>query len=537
MPIVVRTRLAASFLAIAAAAPASAQFVGFLPDIVTAQSNFNGDVIDMTTGDITGDGVPDIVYLIQNGRVAFFRGAASGQIQSPSTTIVVADNDGRGIDLFDYDNDWDLDVMRAGSLDGGSLRIYENLGNGTFSFDFAIIGLGPMNGTKNVQMGDFDGDGDKDAYVMTDAGVSIVINTGSTFSLTPVVSTFLNFAGSLFSVADFNGDGRDDAAAFSSSNNQVYLLRAGPGGLTDIGRVTFPEIANDIKLFNIDPEIDADADLVLAGGTTTTGVIRVFRNNGSGTFSLAFSLPEPNPEEFEFADMSADGFVDIVVNAREETFSSTFNERLIIYTNNGNGFFNRNPAQWFFASPFVQEIELADVVSASGIDVIGMDGVLFSGSGVQTLSLRINATPFLAPSDFDLIAPVDNISGLPLPTDIALWGGRVRPIAEWGAAPGFDVSYQMVISTSPSLSNPVATVPAGADLIADLSSVVLEPGETYFWDVIASNTAGQTMSANGPFSFTTASAMSDCPADQNFDGMLAPNDFASWIANFNAGCP
>ena len=29
----------------------------------------------------------------------------------------------------------------------------------------------------------------------------------------------------------------------------------------------------------------------------------------------------------------------------------------------------------------------------------------------------------------------------------------------------------------------------------------------------------------------------DCPADQNFDGILSPADFNGWIINYNAGCP
>ncbi|MEO1584978.1 MAG: immunoglobulin domain-containing protein [Planctomycetota bacterium] len=29
----------------------------------------------------------------------------------------------------------------------------------------------------------------------------------------------------------------------------------------------------------------------------------------------------------------------------------------------------------------------------------------------------------------------------------------------------------------------------------------------------------------------------ECPADQNFDGMLTPADFTAWVLNYNAGCP
>jgi len=39
----------------------------------------------------------------------------------------------------------------------------------------------------------------------------------------------------------------------------------------------------------------------------------------------------------------------------------------------------------------------------------------------------------------------------------------------------------------------------------------------------------------GAYEFTPE-AVADCPADQNFDGVLSPADFSAWIANYNAGC-
>ncbi len=40
----------------------------------------------------------------------------------------------------------------------------------------------------------------------------------------------------------------------------------------------------------------------------------------------------------------------------------------------------------------------------------------------------------------------------------------------------------------------------------------------------------------GAFEFNSNSGVSDCPADQNFDGMLSPTDFTAWINNYNQGC-
>ncbi len=40
----------------------------------------------------------------------------------------------------------------------------------------------------------------------------------------------------------------------------------------------------------------------------------------------------------------------------------------------------------------------------------------------------------------------------------------------------------------------------------------------------------------GAFEFTPGTGVADCPADQNFDGVLSPADFSSWIINYNNGC-
>ena len=40
----------------------------------------------------------------------------------------------------------------------------------------------------------------------------------------------------------------------------------------------------------------------------------------------------------------------------------------------------------------------------------------------------------------------------------------------------------------------------------------------------------------GAYEFQPDGVISDCPADQNFDGILTPADFGAWVANYNAGC-
>ncbi|MGP1273251.1 MAG: choice-of-anchor Q domain-containing protein [Phycisphaerales bacterium] len=41
----------------------------------------------------------------------------------------------------------------------------------------------------------------------------------------------------------------------------------------------------------------------------------------------------------------------------------------------------------------------------------------------------------------------------------------------------------------------------------------------------------------GAYEFQPTVVVSDCPADQNFNGVLDPGDFTAWVGNYNAGCP
>lgn len=525
--------MSVSTLLAVCAATVNAQFSGFTSDIVTDVSAFAGEVVDMTTGDIDGDGISDVVYLTTNGRVAAFPGAANGQLSGGADTLIIPDasDTGRAIALFDFDNNGTLDLMRADTRDGGSLRIYKNDGQGNFAFDFATIGLGSISQRKGLSMGDFDGDSDQDAYVLTDDGVTVVLNTGGSFSLTPVVSTYINFTGRRLAVADFDGDGRDDAAAYSTLNSQVYILEAGPFGLADSDRIAFANGVNDLKSFDIDK--NGTNDLVITGNATND-TIAVYRNLGGANFQLAYTLIEQNPDEVEIVDIDGDGDCDLLVESQASTLSS-FSERVIVYTNNGSGVFNREEEEWFFGTQYVLAFDVVDMVQSTGYDIVGIYGTNLS-SGIQRVSLRLNATPFTAPGTFSQVSPSDGSIDLALPGQVATWGGAVSPTLSWERAPGLGVTYSVRIDDDPSFASPEFVASGLTGKTVDISSANLLQSTTYFWEVEATNAVGSQLSVNGPFSFLTAPGPTECFADINGDGIVDQGDIQSFIALFLAGC-
>lgn len=101
-----------------------------------------------------------------------------------------------------------------------------------------------------------------------------------------------------------------------------------------------------------------------------------------------------------------------------------------------------------------------------------------------------------------------------------------------GGGAGFNVKYEVRISGSESLANPVFVASNLTDRFVDVSAVDLEAGQTYYWGVTASNSAGTRVA--GPFTFGTVGS---CRADFNGEGGVTVQDLFDFLASWFAGCP
>ena len=483
-----------------------------------------GDAVDVKGGDVDGDGINDSVFAVSNGYVGYVAGRVDGVVGA-QVLIAAADGDANSLALFDYDADGDLDVLRTADLSGGELRMFRNDGSGGFSLDFAVTGLGTLAPKFGVRLGDYDGDGDADAFVLRAGGITVVENLGNTFSLSPQATDFPNFAGVALDAGDLDGDGRADAVVLSSALNEIVVIEIRAAGPVITQRLPFAANPGEIRLV----DIDQDGDLDAIASTINDGRIDVYRNNGSGVLSFGYSLFVAGPREFEVADMDGDGTLDIVALARGGP-GFGFDDRVVIFLNDGKGFFGQHPEIYNMFFDDFNTISVHSVTPTTGPDVVAVQHG-FTGRVV----LRENLTAYIAPAPFGLVAPVDAASGLALPQEIAAWGGRTRALAEWEPAGGFGVTYELVIAADPGLNDQVASIAGLTTPTADLGGVTLNGGTQYWWGVRASNSAGQTVASNGPFSFTTRG---ECPPDLAPPfGVLNFFDLQAYLSSFNAGCP
>lgn len=267
----------------------------------------------LDVGDIDGDGDPDFVSSSQNSvRVRTNDGAGH------FTSIVYPDNiNGQTHQphLVHLNADGVLDLVVTGSGQGSSgkeVSVFKGQPNGTFAFVVALD-TGFTQAYESA-VGDIDGDGDRDIAVTVfktggTFGVQVFRNTGS---LTFAAPEFLPTLGAWSaSAGDLDSDGRDEFVITSASTGRVYVVgceRNGPIAFQQEIDLGVQYAARTGELDDIDH--DGDLDFVVV----RTNVLQTLLNDGTGTLSLATTLPIANDGyAISLADVTGDRVKDAVV--------------------------------------------------------------------------------------------------------------------------------------------------------------------------------------------------------------------------------
>jgi hypothetical protein len=304
----------------------------------------------------------------------------------------------RGIAWVDFNNDGllDLYVPTSGSSPN---KLYKNNGNGTFTEVAAAVGLNDVANTTTCSWADFDNDGDFDLYVTilsvgaklwqnnlrpgndttftdvtTSAGITLTNGQMSAWGdynldghldlYSPVSSTATpdalyrnNRNGTFTNVADsagvnhqisgiseqaihwgdYNKDGFPDLFIGSLSGQSYFHPNNGNGTFTETAAsLGFQGTARGVQW--VDFNNDGLWDLSVAGyAGTTTIPVKLFRNNGNGTFSDVAATAGVTDAVISWgvtwADYDNNGYEDMFVNVFGQSTSC------VLYKNNGNGTF------------------------------------------------------------------------------------------------------------------------------------------------------------------------------------------------------
>jgi hypothetical protein len=333
---------------------------------IEVESGLAGDSfgwIADTVGDVTGDGVPDIVscapldatHASGAGMVAVYSGLDGRRIWRKRETVTSAVL-GFSLEVADWNDDGTLDVFAGApfSASGGRVYVYSGSnGKVLHTFDAASGQKFETFGSSVAVGGDFDGDGVDDVAIGSlgykHSGLPMAGRVSVYSGVNAALITTIDgpFASAEFGVGmDFLGDvsvpadGRDELvighrdATFFGGSALVYAYDGvAPTLLYSVGGVG---MGNNLIGDRIDAGGDLDGDGVgdFLVGDRTAEVVSVF----SGADGALLHALTGNGEGGRFGtgsftpDQDGDGFADLILGAGGNNLGAPEGGRLFLYS-------------------------------------------------------------------------------------------------------------------------------------------------------------------------------------------------------------
>jgi len=284
-PFAIRRRIVpgcGALLALCVAAPTAAD-VPVSVEILDAEPP--EDPWMKATGDIDGDGMPDIVVGGRTGPVVWYR--APDWSRHSVADDVSPNNSSTDADLFDVDGDGDRDVVLA----NGVWHENPRPGGDPAAGSWPLRGYGTRDG-HDVQAADLDGDGDLD-LVTRDQGTSgdtvwIYRNDGPDAWLEIAVAPLPDGEG--IALGDLDADGDPDLAiADRWYENDGSLASGGSGGWEERRFDPAASPDPDTVVAIVDLDQDGRADVVTTPAEAA---------GGSGTLAWFRAPPDPRRDDW-----------------------------------------------------------------------------------------------------------------------------------------------------------------------------------------------------------------------------------------------
>ena len=355
-----------------------------------------GTAADVATGDLNGDGKPDLA-VINNGGGTVSVLLNSTAIATPSVGFAAPENFAAGttpysVALGDLNGDGkpDMAVANYGSANVSVLLNSTGTGSTTYAFN-AAVNFSLTGNPVSVGIGDVNADGKPDLAVASQASsvVAILLNTTANGAAAPSFSTPVTFpidaAGYQLTFTDLNGDGKPDLSVADGGTNStlsVLMNTTAPGAAVPVfsARQTFATGVYPSGIAAGDLNGDGKPDLVAS-------------NNNSGTVSVLINVTAPAAANANFAptthlgagasafavtlaDINSDGKLDIAVANGTSTGSVT---TLLNNTPNGSTSANFGSAQTFGAGVL-------------GVDPRSITAGDFDGDGRTDLAVAVNGS-------------------------------------------------------------------------------------------------------------------------------------------------
>ncbi len=272
---------------------------------VTATTPLSDDVSSVDAAvDVDGDGLLDLVCRPPGSNAVLF------ELQQADATFAAtgrfAHGDGFPI-VADFNEDGHAESLSISGVAGGELLVADGFDDGMLT-DTASMGFG---GASNPTVADIDGDGALDIVAGRFNSVALLRGTDrGQFLPHPEFPLGTSLSIRRLQLADVNADNVLDLVGLAVPSILGLFISLGVGdGTFQPATNTFTSgNGTDMDLGDIDGDGDTDV------ATLTTGVVTLFTNDGTGTFTESASWAvDPVADSLRLADLDDDGFLDVTV--------------------------------------------------------------------------------------------------------------------------------------------------------------------------------------------------------------------------------
>ena len=232
-------------------------------------------------GDYDRDGNIDLYVARFGAPNKLYRNLGTGAFADVTATSgPVGDaGEGDGVAWADYDNDGDLDLFLA-NYDGGTNRLFQNLGNATFTDATEASGVAGTGTGSGAAWGDYDNDGDLDLYVSNWGEANSLFRNNGDGTFTDIASVSGPIAdvgmGQAVAWGDYDNDGHLDLYLVNCQQANKLFHNEGGVTFTDATASPLDDTGYGPGVAMADYDNDGDLDIYLANAFEPN---RLFRND------------------------------------------------------------------------------------------------------------------------------------------------------------------------------------------------------------------------------------------------------------------
>lgn len=318
--------------------------------------------LEVYAGNFGGDAANDVLTVVGGHSIQVLINGAAGISGEPVISPIV-ETSIQSAAVGDLDGDGDLDVA-VSIWEARQLVVYRNDGSATFTRSTVIAG----QRAGDIGIGDFTGDGHRDLALLRmvagsySDGEALIFPGNGAGAFGAPVTTLVPGEPGMMRVVDANGDGKRDLLV-AGSRGVVAALGNGNGtfALLPVNDPVDPKSDLATGDLNGDGHVDF---AVISDAPQKDDFLRVFLNNGNGTFRAAGDYFGMVYFAVTVADVDADGRADLV--------GGSYAGNVAVLRGNGDGTFPQTPELW--QSGHVWDLVAGDFNRDTWMDVVMLGG-------------------------------------------------------------------------------------------------------------------------------------------------------------------